>query len=255
MELTKKNVKIIRRNGSEADFDIMKIIKAVSKANQEVRPDEQLTDNQILVIAELTQQEIFKMQHAPTVEQIQDLVIANIMKQQAYKVAQLYTEYRYKRQLMRKKNTTDDAILSLVECQNEELKQENSNKNSTIASTQRDYIAGEVSKDLAMRVLLPRDVVDEHTSGGGHFHDADYFLQRIHNCDLINLEDMLQNGTVITETQITKPNSLATAANVATQIIAQVASNQYGLRLAAVLSLWLNMMLNLTSNNKLKKQY
>ena len=221
-------MKVIKRNGVETEFDILKIISAVEKANREVPSADKLTDNQILVIAELTEKDIMQMQHAPTVEQIQDLVIANIMRQQAYKVAQLYTEYRYKRELMRKKNTTDDAILSLVECQNEELKQENSNKNSTIASTQRDYIAGEVSKDLTMRTLIPSDVAKEHKDGGGHFHDADYFLQRIHNCDLINLEDMLQNGTVITETMISKPNSLATAANVATQIIAQVASNQYG---------------------------
>ena len=182
---------IIKRDGSEVVFDRNKIINAVAKANLEVSEDEKLTENQILVIAELSEKQIMSMKHAPNIEQIQDIVIANIMRQQAYSVAQCYTEYRLKRELARKKNTTDDSILSLVEYQNEEIKQENSNKNAMIASTQRDYIAGEVSKDLTMRVLLPQDVVTAHKKGRGHFHDSDYFLQKIHNCDLINLEDML----------------------------------------------------------------
>lgn len=221
-------MKVLKRNGKEVQFDVQKIINAVNKANKEAPPNEQMIPEQIQVIGALATAEIEKLGHTPTIENIQDIVIAQIMKQQAYTVARLYTEYRFRRELARKKNTTDDAILSLIDYENEEVKQENSNKNPMIASTQRDYIAGEVSKDLTMRVLLPSDVVAAHKSGAAHFHDADYFVQRIHNCDLINLEDMLQNGTVITETQITKPKSLATAANVATQIIAQVASSQYG---------------------------
>lgn len=221
-------MKVLKRNGKEVQFDVQKIINAVNKANKEAPPNEQMIPEQIQVIGALATDEIEKLGHTPTIENIQDIVIAQIMKQQAYTVARLYTEYRFRRELARKKNTTDDAILSLIDYENEEVKQENSNKNPMIASTQRDYIAGEVSKDLTMRVLLPSDVVEAHKSGAAHFHDADYFAMHIHNCCLINLEDMLQNGTVITETQITKPKSLATAANVATQIIAQVASSQYG---------------------------
>lgn len=222
-------MKIIKRDGTEVDFNLKKIEKAVTKANNEVPKELQLIPEQIAVIAQKVKLELDKFKHAPTIEDIQDLVIQEIMRQQAYKVAQLYTEYRYKQMLKRKSNTTDDAILALIEHTNEELKQENSNKNPMIASTQRDYIAGEVSKDLTNRILLPADVVKAHNEGILHFHDRDYFLQRIYNCCLINLEDMLQNGTVITETMIDKPHSFATAANVATQIIAQVASNQYGL--------------------------
>lgn len=219
---------IIKRNGEEVRYKSNKIIKAVTAANNEVSSDLQLSELQIQVIEERVRKTLETFKHAPTIEEIQDLVIWEIMRQQAYRVAQLYTEYRYKQALKRKSNTTDDSILALIELQNEELKQENSNKNPMIASTQRDYIAGEVSKDLSDRVLLPEDVVEAHRLGQLHFHDKDYFLMHIYNCCLINLEDMLQNGTVITETMIDRPNSFATAANVATQIIAQVASNQYG---------------------------
>lgn len=225
-------MKIIKRNGTEAEFDAKRIIDAVTKANEQTKRDfpsaETLSDNQILVIEEQVERIVSKMAYAPSVEEIQSFVIAAINRQQAYTVAQFYTEYKYKRELARHKNTTDDAIFALVEYQNEVIKQENSNKNPMISPTQRDYIAGEVSKDLTMRVLLPSDVVDEHKRGGAHFHDSDYFIQRIHNCDLINLEDMLQNGTVISEVQITTPRSLATAANLTCQIITQVSSSQYG---------------------------
>lgn len=223
---------IIKRNGTEVEFDIARIIQAVTKANEQTKktfPNAgTLSKNQILVIAEQVEDAIKNMAYAPQVEEIQSLVITAINRQQAYTVAQLYTEYKFKRDLARHKNTTDDAIFTLIEYQNEEIKQENSNKNPMISPTQRDYIAGEVSKDLTMRVLLPSDVVAEHENGNAHFHDADYFIQKIHNCDLINLEDMLQNGTVISEVQITKPHSLATAANLTCQIITQVSSSQYG---------------------------
>lgn len=222
-------MKVIKRNGSEVEFDQQKIFHAIKKASDAAQvAQEKLTDAQITDITEYVVFKCQKLGRAVTVEEIQDMVENQIMATGHFELARSYVRYRYQRELARKSNTTDDAILSLVEHDNEELKQENSNKNPMIASTQRDYIAGEVSKDLTMRVLLPKDVVEEHKSGAAHFHDADYFLQHIHNCDLINLEDMLQNGTVITGTQIVKPHSLATAANVATQIVAQVASNQYG---------------------------
>jgi len=221
-------MKVIKRNGAEVDYDGSKIVSAVSKANAEVDINEKLTDSQMHVIEEKVRKHLEDCMHTATIEEIQDLVIREIMKQQAYRVAQLYTEYRYKQALIRKKNSTDDSIMALVEGANEELKQENSNKNVLIESTQRDYIAGEVSKDLTMRVLLPKDVVEAHKEGIIHFHDSDYFLQTTHNCELVNLEDILQNGTVISGIAITKPHSFATAANVATQVVAQVASNSYG---------------------------
>lgn len=220
---------IIKRDGKEVEFDVSKIENAVRAANNEVRnEDEQLTETQIKVIGEKVERKLRKQTHAATVEQIQDLVIHAISEQQAFTVAQLYTEYRYKQALRRKANSTDKSILSLLDYNNEELKQENSNKNPMIASTQRDYMAGEVSKDLTTRVLLPQDIVEADEKGILHFHDKDYYAMKIHNCDLINLEDMLQNGTVISGTMIEKPHRLSTAANVTTQIVAQVASNQYG---------------------------
>lgn len=226
---------IIKRNGTECVYDGSRIKNAVRKANQEVSDDQKLTELQISVIEEKVHNILQTRNNAPTVEEIQDLVIREIMRQQAYDVAQLYTEYRYKQMLRRKSNSTDDAILSLINHDNELIKQENSNKNPMIASTQRDYMAGEVSKDLTFRILLPKDIGDAHKAGILHFHDSDYFLQRIYNCCLINMEDMLQNGTVISETMIERPHSFSTAANIATQIIAQVASSQYGLKLSAVL--------------------
>jgi len=219
---------IIKRNGSEIPYDGQKIITAVGKANAEATPANRMSDLQIQVIEEQVRMKLENCGHTPNIEEIQDLVIHEIMRQQAYVVAQLYTEFRYKQALKRKNNSTDDTILSLIRYDNEEVKQENSNKNPLIASTQRDYIAGETSKDITWRILLPKDIVDAHNSGILHFHDADYFIQTIYNCCLVNLEDMLQNGTVITTTQITKPKSFATACNIATQIVAQVASNQYG---------------------------
>lgn len=221
-------MRIIKRNGNEVDFDGSKIINAVRKANHEVDSDEALTESQIHVIEEKVEMQLSKSHHTVGIEEIQDMVIREIMRQQAYRVAQLYTEYRYKQALIRKKNSTDDTILSLIKQENEDIKQENSNKNPMIASTQRDYIAGETSKDLTFRILLPQDVVEAHKQGILHFHDSDYFLQTIFNCCLINMEDMLQNGTVITETKINKPKSILSAANIATQIIAQIASSQYG---------------------------
>ena len=222
-------MRIIKRNGQEVKFDPVKIVIAVGKANNDdIKEEERLTDLQIQVIAEQVTKKAEKLQHTPNIEEIQDMVIHAIMQQQAYSVAQAYTEYRYKKTLVRNANTTDDSILSIVNFENEEIKQENSNKNPMIASTQRDYIAGEVSKDLTMRVILDEEIADAHKKGIIHFHDSDYFVQRIHNCDLINLEDMLQNGTCISGVQIDRPNSLATACNIATQIVAQVASNQYG---------------------------
>lgn len=219
---------ILRRDGREMPYMGEKICNAVGKANNEVSTDKQLLESQIKVIEEKVRIKLNNLGHTATVEEIQDMVIHEIMRQQAFEVAQGYTEFRFKQMLKRKKNTTDDNILSLIDYENEEIKQENSNKNPMIASTQRDYIAGEVSKDITWRILLPEEVKQAHEDGRIHFHDADYFLQYIYNCCLINLLDMLMNGTVITETQITKPKGVHTAANVATQIIAQVASNQYG---------------------------
>lgn len=218
---------IIKRNGSEATFDLNKIIVAVTKANQ-ASDKKELTSSQINDIAEFVEFKINKAHRAMSVEDIQDLVEDQIMAQGAFEVAKRYVRYRYTRSLVRKANTTDNQILSLIECNNEEVKQENSNKNPTVNSVQRDYMAGEVSKDITKRILLPEDIVEAHESGIIHFHDADYFAQHMHNCDLVNLEDMLQNGTVISDTMIEKPHSFSTACNIATQIIAQVASSQYG---------------------------
>ncbi len=221
-------MKIIKRNKAEVDFDISKIINAVTKANAAAREAERMTPTQIMRIAESVTNQCERMNRALSVEEIQDLVEKQIMAHGAYEVAKLYITYRYTRSLVRRSNTTDDSILSLIECNNEELKQENSNKNPTVNSVQRDYMAGEVSKDITQRLLLPQDVVEAHNAGIIHFHDSDYFAQHMHNCDLVNLEDMLQNGTVISGTMIEKPHSFSTACNIATQIIAQVASNQYG---------------------------
>ena len=221
-------MKIIKRNGSEATFDIVKIIAAVTKANNVVSEDERLTPMQIRRIAESVENSCLSMNRALSVEEIQDLVEDQIMAHGAFEVAKNYITYRYTRTLVRKSNTTDEKILSLIESNNEEVKQENSNKNPTVNAVQRDYMAGEVSKDLTARVLLPQDIVEAHNEGIIHFHDADYFAQHMHNCDLVNLEDMLQNGTVISGTLIEKPHSFSTACNIATQIIAQIASNQYG---------------------------
>ena len=221
-------MKIIKRNGSEAVFDISKIIAAVTKANNVVASNQRLTKEQITAIADDVAQECQSRNHAMNVEEIQDLVEDAIMQTKAYEVARKYITYRYVQNLRRTHNTTDDRILSLIECNNEEVKQENANKNPTVNSVQRDYMAGEVSKDLTMRMLLPAEIVKAHEDGIIHFHDADYYAQHMHNCDLVNLDDMLQNGTVISGTLIEKPHSFSTACNIATQIIAQVASNQYG---------------------------
>ena len=221
-------MKVIKRNGEEVPFDAEKIINAISAANREVEPIYQLNEYQIRAVEENVSGRLEEMPHIAHVEDIQDLVETGIMEMRGYEVAQKYVRYRYKRELTRKSNTTDNGILSLIEHLNEAVNQENSNKNPVINSTQRDYMAGEVSKDLTMRVLLPEEIVKAHEEGIIHFHDADYFAQKEHNCDLINLEDMLQNGTVISETQIDKPRSFFTACNVTTQIVAQVASNQYG---------------------------
>ncbi len=220
-------MKIIKRNGSEAEFDLAKIVAAVTKANAACEKEE-LTASQISDIAEFVEFKIQKAARALSVEEIQDIVENQIMAQGAFEVAKRYVKYRYNRSLIRKSNTTDEQILTLIECNNEEVKQENSNKNPTVNSVQRDYMAGEVSKDLTRRILLPQDIVEAHEKGIIHFHDADYFAQHMHNCDLINLEDMLQNGTVISGTMIEKPHSFSTACNIATQIIAQIASSQYG---------------------------
>ena len=219
---------VIKRNGKEVDFDADKIVNAIRKANASVDPIHQLNEYQIQAVAETIAKEVQDYRHAVNVEDIQDMVETGIMEMRGYEVAQKYVRYRYKRELTRKSNTTDNGILSLLEHINEEVKQENSNKNPIINSTQRDYMAGEVSKDLTKRVLLPEEIVQAHEEGIIHFHDSDYFAQKEHNCDLINLEDMLQNGTVISETMIEKPHSFFTACNVTTQIVAQVASNQYG---------------------------
>ena len=221
-------MKIIKRNGSEAVFDIMKIISAVTRANNVVEEADRLTPMQIRRIAESVELSCQSMNRALSVEEIQDLVEHQIMAHGAYEVAKNYITYRYTRSLVRKSNTTDDKILTLIESNNEEVKQENANKNPTVNAVQRDYMAGEVSKDLTRRMLLPQEIVEAHEAGIIHFHDADYYAQHMHNCDLVNLEDMLQNGTVITGTLIEKPHSFATACNIATQIVAQVASNQYG---------------------------
>ena len=221
-------MKIIKRNGAEVTFDITKIIMAITRANDTVEEADRLTPVQIQRIAENVALQCEKMNRAATVEEIQDMVEHHIMAHGAFEVAKHYITYRYTRSLVRKSNTTDDKILSLIECNNEEVKQENSNKNPVVNSTQRDYMAGEVSRDITERILLPADIVEAHREGLIHFHDADYFAQHMHNCDLVNLEDMLQNGTVITGTLIEKPHSFATACNIATQIVAQVASNQYG---------------------------
>ena len=221
-------MKIIKRNGAEVGFDITKIIIAITKANESVEEVDRMTPVQIQRIAESVELQCQKMNRAPTVEEIQDMVEHYIMAHGAFEVAKHYITYRYTRSLVRKSNTTDDKILSLIECNNEEAKQENSNKNPVVNSTQRDYMAGEVSRDLSERILLPQDIVEAHREGIIHFHDSDYYAQHMHNCDLVNLEDMLQNGTVITGTLIEKPHSFATACNIATQIVAQVASNQYG---------------------------
>ena len=220
--------KVIKRNGEEVSFDISKIENAITKANAEVDRIHQMNEYQIVAIAEKIAEMVKESTHAVNVEDIQDLVETSIMEMRGYEVAQKYVRYRYKRELARKSNTTDNGILALIEHINEEVNQENSNKNPVINSTQRDYMAGEVSKDLSRRVLLPEEIVQAHEEGIIHFHDSDYFAQKEHNCDLINLEDMLQNGTVISETLIEKPHSFFTACNVTTQIVAQVASNQYG---------------------------
>ncbi len=221
-------MKIIKRNGSEAVFDITKIIVAITKANDTVEEKDRMTAQQIRRIAESVVLACEELGRSPVVEEVQDMVERHIMAHGAFEVAKAYITYRYTRTLVRQSNTTDDKILSLIECNNEEAKQENSNKNPVVNSTQRDYMAGEVSRDITNRILLPQDIVEAHNDGIIHFHDTDYFAQHMHNCDLVNLEDMLQNGTVITGTLIERPHSFSTACNIATQIIAQVASNQYG---------------------------
>ena len=221
-------MKIIKRNGTEADFDIRKINTAVTKANAAADEKVRLTPLQIQRISERVEVACEEMGRSPSVEEIQDLVEKSIMAHGAFEVAKEYITYRYTRSLLRQSNTTDDRILSLIECNNEEVKQENANKNPTVNAVQRDYMAGEVSKDITNRILLPPEIVAAHESGIIHFHDSDYYAQHMHNCDLVNLEDMLQNGTVISGTLIEKPHSFSTACNIATQIIAQVASNQYG---------------------------
>ncbi len=221
-------MKIIKRNGAEVQFDENKIITAISKANDAIAEEYQMTPKQIDRIAERVILACEHLGHSPSVEEVQDLVEHQIMAHGAFEVAKAYITYRYTRTLVRQSNTTDDKILSIIECNNEEAKQENSNKNPVVNSTQRDYMAGEVSRDITNRILLPKEIVDAHNEGIIHFHDSDYYAQHMHNCDLVNLEDMLQNGTVITGTLIERPHSFSTACNIATQIIAQVASNQYG---------------------------
>ena len=227
-DLIEVKTRVIKRNGQEVAFDGRKIINAIAAANREVSELHQMNDFQIRAVADTIAKTVNNMLHAVNVEDIQDMVERGIMEMRAYEVAQKYVRYRYKREISRKSNTTDNGILSLIDLSNEEVKQENSNKNPVINSTQRDYMAGEVSKDLTERLLLPEEIVKAHKEGIIHFHDSDYFAQREHNCDLINLEDMLQNGTVISQTMIEKPHSFFTACNVTTQIVAQVASNQYG---------------------------
>ena len=219
---------IIKRSGMETPFDAIKIKEAVTKANATVHEADRLSEAQIKAVTEQVTELCIQMKRSPSVEEIQDLVEEEIMKQDAYKVASNYITYRYKRELIRKSNSTDKQILSLLECNNEEVLQENSNKNPVVNSVQRDYMAGEVSKDITKRFLLPQDIVEAHEKGIIHFHDADYFAQHMHNCCLVNLEDMLQNGTIISETMIERPHSFSTACNIATQAIAQIASSQYG---------------------------
>ena len=221
-------MKIIKRNGAEEIFDINKIVNAIQKANREVNGTDKLSDEEIQAISAQVEHSCLNMSHCPSVEEIQDLVENQIMNKQKFKLARTYITYRYERALVRKANSTDDQIMSLIECDNEEVKQENSNKNPIVNSVQRDYMAGEVSKDISKRLLLPKDVIEAHENGVIHFHDMDYFAQHMHNCCLVNLEDMLQNGTVISETMIEKPHSFSTACNIATQSIAQIASSQYG---------------------------
>ena len=229
---------VIKRNGKEAVFDIAKIVNAITKANDSVDKLHRMSEYQIRAVADNIARQVGEATHAVNVEDIQDMVETGIMQMRGYEVAQRYVRYRYKREITRKSNTTDNGILSLLEHINEEVKQENSNKNPIINSTQRDYMAGEVSKDLSRRVLLPTEVVQAHEEGIIHFHDTDYYAQKEHNCDLINLEDMLQNGTVISETMIERPHSFFTACNVTTQIVAQVASNQYGGQSFTLRPLW-----------------
>ncbi len=221
-------MKVIKRNGAEVSFDITKILSAITRANETIDAEKRMTSTQVRRIAESVELACRELSRSPSVEEIQDLVEYQIMAHGAFEVAKNYVTYRYTRSLVRRSNTTDDRILSLIECCNEEAKQENSNKNPVVNSTQRDYMAGEVSRDLSERLLLPKEIVEAHQEGIIHFHDSDYFAQHMHNCDLVNLEDMLQNGTVITGTLIERPHSFATACNIATQIVAQVASNQYG---------------------------
>ncbi|MBP3195448.1 MAG: anaerobic ribonucleoside-triphosphate reductase, partial [Butyrivibrio sp.] len=221
-------MKIIKRSGKEVAFDVQKIVSAVERANNEVTEEKKLTAGQISDIATGVEKLCATLTRAASVEEIQDMVEDGIMKVGKYDVARKYITYRYKHALVRKSNTTDEQIMSLIECSNEEVKQENSNKNPTVNSVQRDYMAGEVSKDITKRFLLPEDVVKAHEEGIIHFHDSDYFAQHMHNCCLVNLEDMLQNGTVISETMIERPKSFSTACNIATQAIAQIASSQYG---------------------------
>ncbi len=221
-------MKIIKRSGVEVNFDLKKIIAAIKKANSSVKEEDRLTEEEIDEIASVVADHCEEMRRAPSVEEIQDMVENQLMKYRAYTISRNYITYRYKRALVRKSNSTDEQILSLLECNNEEVKQENSNKNPTVNSVQRDYMAGEVSKDITKRFLLSPDIVEAHEQGVIHFHDADYFAQHMHNCCLVNLEDMLQNGTVISETMIDRPKSFSTACNVATQSIAQIASCQYG---------------------------
>ena len=223
-----KEMKIIKRSGEEVPFDKEKIVNALKKANREVSERDRISEGALYAIADVVTEQCESLGRAPHVEEIQDMVENRLMATLCFALARKYITYRYNRTLVRKVNTTDAQILSLIECNNEEVKQENSNKNPTVNSVQRDYMAGEVSKDLTRRILLPNDIVAAHDEGLIHFHDADYFAQHMHNCDLVNLEDMLQNGTVISGTLIEKPHSFSTACNIATQIIAQVASNQYG---------------------------
>ena len=220
--------RVIKRNGEEVVFDVQKILNAIRKANNEVEPIHRLNEYQIEAVGKIVMDQICQSNHATAVEDIQDMVERGIMEMRGYEVAQIYVRYRYKRDMARKANTTDDGILALIDQINEEVKQENSNKNPAINSTQRDYMAGEVSKDLTRRILLPDEITQAHEQGIIHFHDSDYFAQKEHNCDLINLKDMLENGTCISETKIDPPHSFYTACNVTTQIVAQVASNQYG---------------------------
>ena len=220
--------RVIKRNGEEVVFDVQKILNAIRKANNEVEPIHRLNEYQIEAVGKIVMDQICQSNHATAVEDIQDMVERGIMEMRGYEVARIYVRYRYKRDMARKANTTDDGILALIDQINEEVKQENSNKNPTINSTQRDYMAGEVSKDLTRRILLPDEITQAHEQGIIHFHDSDYFAQKEHNCDLINLKDMLENGTCISETKIDPPHSFYTACNVTTQIVAQVASNQYG---------------------------